>query len=415
MSFPRRVPTRKLGEEGFASAKLGEQDIEVNHETHLATLILPVDPGPIARFGVIRVSGQPPFSARHLATIARFKRGDQFQRSKVDDLRRALIATTLVANADIQVVPVEGGRTVDLNVRLEPAPSHTIAGELGYGTGQGARVEASWTDRNFFNPEGALTVRGIVGTTEQLLGVQFRRSNLKARSDAQPADVRGANSMPMSKTISLSASIERQSNPSGSCLDLVVRRQWLATDERGSSDAGVKDAKVPDRRHAAVTQIWRKHGLSIRRGFRGRRLSRMPPAVHICSRPDRCDAYHRSPDRVVVAGGARWHDLSAGVFRSHRRAVLFQAAAGRFAAFGYQQLSPGRDGDPVGGRSLAEFGLEPDPHEAAAISGSCLLRPLHQESCQISELAVGWGIGVRYYSARANPGRSRRAAQSAEG
>ena len=58
-------------------------------------------------------------------------------------MRRALIATTLVANADIQVVPVDGGRTVDLNVRLEPAPSHTIAGELGYGTGQGARLEAA--------------------------------------------------------------------------------------------------------------------------------------------------------------------------------------------------------------------------------------------------------------------------------
>ena len=72
-------------------------------------------------------------------------------------------------------MPVDGGRTVDLDVRLEPAPSHTIAGELGYGTGQGARVEASWTDRNFFNPEGALTLRGIAGTKEQLAGVQFRR------------------------------------------------------------------------------------------------------------------------------------------------------------------------------------------------------------------------------------------------
>ncbi len=59
----------------------------------------------------------PPFSARHVAIIARFKRGDPFKRSKVDDLRRALIATTLVANADIQVVPVDGGRVVDLDVR----------------------------------------------------------------------------------------------------------------------------------------------------------------------------------------------------------------------------------------------------------------------------------------------------------
>ena len=38
--------TQALGEQGFASAKIGEQDIEVNHQTHLATLTLPVDPGP---------------------------------------------------------------------------------------------------------------------------------------------------------------------------------------------------------------------------------------------------------------------------------------------------------------------------------------------------------------------------------
>ena len=40
---------------------------------------------------------------------------------------------------------------VDLDVHLQPAPSHTIAGDLGYGTGQGALIEATWTDRNFFN------------------------------------------------------------------------------------------------------------------------------------------------------------------------------------------------------------------------------------------------------------------------
>ena len=129
--------TTALGEEGFAEAKLGEQQVEVNHQTHLATLTLPVTPGPVARFGAIRVSGRPPFSARHVGIIARFKAGDQFKRSEVDDLRRALIATTLVSNAEIKVVPVQGGRVVDLDVRLEPAPSHTIAGEIGYGTGQG--------------------------------------------------------------------------------------------------------------------------------------------------------------------------------------------------------------------------------------------------------------------------------------
>ena len=35
--------TTALGEEGYAAAKVGEQDIEVNHLTHLATLSLPVE------------------------------------------------------------------------------------------------------------------------------------------------------------------------------------------------------------------------------------------------------------------------------------------------------------------------------------------------------------------------------------
>ena len=176
-----------LGEEGFAEARLGDQDIEVNHQTHLASLTLPVTPGPIALFGAIHVSGRPPFNARHVGIIARFKRGDQFQRSKIDDLRRALIATTLVANADIKIVPVDEGRVVDLDIQLEPAPQHTIAGDIGYGTGQGALVEATWTDRNFFNPEGALTLRGILGSKEQLGGVEFRRSNFIQRDQTLDA------------------------------------------------------------------------------------------------------------------------------------------------------------------------------------------------------------------------------------
>ncbi len=38
-----------LGEQGYAGARVGEQEIEINHQTRLATLRLPVDPGPVAR------------------------------------------------------------------------------------------------------------------------------------------------------------------------------------------------------------------------------------------------------------------------------------------------------------------------------------------------------------------------------
>ena len=90
-----------LGEQGFALAEIGEQQITIDHETRRAQLVLPVKTGPLASFGAIRVSGRPPFSPRHVAQIARFDSGERFQKSKVDDLRRALIATGLVASAEI--------------------------------------------------------------------------------------------------------------------------------------------------------------------------------------------------------------------------------------------------------------------------------------------------------------------------
>ena len=207
--------TTALGRRGFAEAKVGDQDIAVDHRTHLASLTLPVSPGPVARFGAIRVTGRPPFSAAHVWTIARFHRGDRFDRAQLEDLRRALIATTLVSVADIQVVPVDGGRTVDLAVRLQPAPSHTIAGSVGYDTGQGATVEGSWQARNFFNPEGALTLRGVLGTTEQLAAVELRRSNFGRRDqvlDLQALASHQKYDAYEARTVLLSTAIERQSN-----------------------------------------------------------------------------------------------------------------------------------------------------------------------------------------------------------
>jgi translocation and assembly module TamA len=364
--------TLALGEDGFAQAKLGSQDIEIDHQTHLATLSLPVSPGPVARFGVIRVSGKPPFSARHVAVIARFRPGDRFQRSKLDDLRRALIATSLVANADVQVVPVNGGRTVDVDVTLEPAPSHTIAGELGYGTGEGIRVEASWTDRNFFNPEGALTLRGILGTSEQLAGVQFRRGNFRQRDQVlnlqasvshQKFDAYEA------RTVQLAGNIERQSN-------FIWQKKWtwtygtelLATDENGVfSDAGLKDTRTFF--IAALPLSLGYDGSdSLLDPTRGFRLSgRLSPELslhggHFTYARSQIDAsaYHPVSDRVVLAGRVRLGTIfGAGVYDIAPSRRFYSGGGGSVRGYGYQQLGPkDMDGDPVGGRGLAEFGLE---------------------------------------------------------
>ena len=407
-----------LGQHGFATAKIGEQYIVVNHQTNLATLSLPVEPGPVAQFGEIRVSGEPPFDAEHVGVIARFREGDRFRRARVDDLRRALIATTLVANAEVTLVPREGGRIVDVDVKLEPAPSHTIAGELGYGTGQGARLEASWTDRNFLNPEGALTLRGVAGTKEQLLGVQFRRSNFRRRDQVLNLIAAVSNQTYdayEAKTALLAGYIERQSN-------FIWQKRWtytggvelLATDEQGAySDDGVKSTKTF--LIAALPLSLGYDGsdslLDPSRGFR--LLGRVSPEVNAHGGARTygrlqfdASVYHPVSDRVVAAGRVRLGTIvGASTFDMAPSRRVYSGGGGSVRGYGYQQLGPkDEDGDPIGGRGLAEFGLEARIR-LERFGGNFGIVPF-LDGGTLSEKAMpdfsDWrfaaGLGVRYYS-----------------
>jgi translocation and assembly module TamA len=406
-----------LGEQGFALAKVGEQQIDISHETNKASLVLPVEPGPLASFGAIRVTGLPPFDADHVGRIARFDPGEPFQRSKVDDLRRALIATGLVASADVAVTAAADGRTVDLDVKLTPAPMRTIAGELGYGTGEGVRAEASWQHRNFFNPEGALTVRGVAGTKEQLVAAHVRRSNFRRRDQVLNLIASVSNTDQdayEAKTILLSAGIERQSN-------IIWHKKWtwsLGAEFLGTSERGVFENPQKETKKFLLAALPASLGydgsndlLDPSDGFR---LSgRISPEISahggsFAYGRAQVDASYYRPvsDRTVLAGRIRLASIfgasTSGIAPSRR---LYSGGGGSVRGYGYQRLGP-RDleGDPIGGRGLAEFGLEAR-YRLSAFGGNFGIVPfvdggtLSSKSWpNFSDWQFGAGLGFRYYS-----------------
>ena len=404
-----------LGESGYATAEIGEQDIVIDHEYATARLVLPVTPGPVATFGDIRVSGAPPFPAWHVARIARFDKGDRYEKSEVDDLRRALVATGLVAAAVIKTVPRDGGKIVDLDVALQPAPPRTVAGELGYGTGEGLRAEASWQHRNFFNPEGALTVRGVLGTQEQLFSVSLRRNNFQARdrvANAQFAASHVDRDAYEAKTVSLTAGLERQSN-------FIWQKPWTwsaGIELLGSRESDRDDATAIERIRTfkiAALPLSLVHDASDNlldptRGFRlGVRAS--PEAS--TQNGERLgyarvqldgSAYYPVSARTVLAGRVRLASILGGerddIAPSRR---LYSGGGGSVRGYGYQRLGP-RDaaGDPAGGKSLAEFALE-----ARVRLGNFGVVPFFDGGHLTTEsnpLGGRWqfgaGIGARYYS-----------------
>jgi translocation and assembly module TamA len=408
----------ELGERGFATAKVGEQDIVVDHEAQVARLVLPVTPGPVAQFGQISVTGLPPFSAKHVGTIARFKPGDRFEADEVTDLRRALIATGLISTVEVAQIPRDEGRTIDLAVKLEPAPMRTVAGELGYGTGEGLRAEASWQHRNFFNPEGAVTVRAVAGTQEQLGAISLRRSNWLRRDQVLNAQALASHvdrDAFEAKTVSLSAGFERQSN-------FIWQKKWtwslgaelVATDERDTIEA----TGDPRRRTFFIAALPGSLGydgsdnlLDPTKGFR--LLGRLSPEISFqggtfpyARAQFDASAYRPVSDSIVAAGRIRL----GTILGAHRDDIapsrrFYSGGGGSVRGYGYQRLGPRDiDGDPIGGRSLAEFSLEARIR-LKAFGGNFGIVPFVDGGTlstgampDLKDWQIGAGIGVRYYS-----------------
>ncbi|MBM3927754.1 MAG: hypothetical protein FJ335_04745, partial [Sphingomonadales bacterium] len=176
----------RLPQQGYAFAQVGDRDILLDDATHLGDYTLPVTIGPRGSFGRIVTQGDPVFDVGHIEVLRRYRPGELYDARMVDDLRQALVATSLFSS--VAVEPQRTGRAgpdgteaVDLLVTQNRGPARTLAGQVGYGTGEGFTLQGSWTHRNLFPPEGALIVNGIAGTQQQGLGVTFRRSNAGRR------------------------------------------------------------------------------------------------------------------------------------------------------------------------------------------------------------------------------------------
>jgi translocation and assembly module TamA len=404
-----------LGHDGYPFAKVAEPQVAIDHETNIATLTLDVTLGPRATIGrIVPVGRRPLFTEEHLNDIARFDAGDRFDAVRLDDLRRALIATGLVSQARITPVETKDPAVVDIQVAIDRAPQRTIAGELGYGTGEGGRAEVSWQHRNLLKPEGAVTFRGVLGTREQSLGATLRQANFRKRDRILNAQIIAAHSnfdAYDARTFTVGANLERQTN-------IIWQKTWswsfgaelVATDERDTVLATGASRRRTFLVAAAPTNLSYDGSDDLLNPSRGHRIAaRVSPEVSLQGEADAylklqfdASAYQPVGSRVVLAGRVRFGSIQ-GVGRDSiapsRR--FYAGGGGSVRGFGYQQIGPEDvDGDPVGGRALTELAVE-----ARIRFGAFGVVPfldagnLYADSRpRFSGLRYGTGLGVRYYS-----------------
>ena len=400
-----------LSDNGFPFARVGEPEVRIDHEERKGELDIVVTPGAYRTFGSIILNNEKLFSARHVERIARFEKGDPYNASDVEDLRSAIVATGLISSVTLTPKEAGDGEHVDLAVNVRPAPLRTIAGELGYGTGEGYRAAVSWQHRNLFPPEGAVTLRGVLGTQEQTASFTYRRNNFRERDHVLTGLVSVSNIKREAydaRTITLSGALERQTN-------ILFQKKWvwrvgaelIASDEKDAFSGGNRRTFLIGAVPLSLTYDGSDDLLNPSRGFRlGGRFSPELSFQNGTFGYSRVQidgsVYQPVAERVVLAARARFGTILGSTVDRIAPSRRFYAGGGASVrGYGYQDIGP-RDAnnDPIGGKSLAEFSLESRVRfgnfgvvpfvDAGNISTSFLPR--------FRDLRIGAGMGLRYYS-----------------
>src|SRR3546814_6838394 len=84
-----------MPQQGYPFAEIGQRDILLDSQTGTGDYTLPVETGPRSRFGGFTTTGDLVFTPEHLDVLARFHRGELYDRRQVDDLPQALVPPAL--------------------------------------------------------------------------------------------------------------------------------------------------------------------------------------------------------------------------------------------------------------------------------------------------------------------------------
>ena len=413
---------RALGESGYAFAEIDEPELLIDHERVEGDLTMPVRPNGKYVFGEVISSDEAFLSSRHLANIARFDPGDVYQRSLEFDLRRAVTATGLVSTAGVEVREVEPPQgdepgVVAIDVTMERAKLRTISGAIGYGSEEGVRIQASWEHRNLFPPEGALRLRSILGTREQLAGITFRKNNFGGRDKVLTVDAYASSVDTVAydaRTVALTGTYERTSTllfqkP----LAWGIGAEVLATDERNR----IVDGIARPRQTYFVGALFGRATLDTSdslldptrgyrvTGFLAPETSRTRGQQYYYLR-NRVDAsyYQSIGDRTILAARAAFASIQGadliGVAPSRR---LYAGGGGSVRGYGYQAIGPKNEFmEPIGGRSLVEASIEARIG-TGFLDGAVSVVPFFDlgsvstsATPDFGEIKMGAGLGLRY-------------------
>lgn len=147
----------ELRKQGYALAAIEDREVVVDRATREMAVTFIVEPGPIARMGPVRFSGDTRVDTTWLQRRVPFKAGELYDPGKIEALRGKLTSLGTFNSVSIRpATALDAEGELPINVNLTDRPRRTIGFGVSYETKLGFAISGFWTHRNLFGEAESL-------------------------------------------------------------------------------------------------------------------------------------------------------------------------------------------------------------------------------------------------------------------
>lgn len=398
-------------EHGYPFAKTEGVRYVLNHETRRLEAEVRINPGAFTRMGNIRPQGDISVVFAYLDALRGWMPGEAWRRQAVEDFRDKLQQSGLFRSVEIapaDEADADGRR--DVLVAAESAPERTISGALKYDSDFGIGAQAEWEHRNLTGRGDGLrlALSGWQDMQEFTAGYRLPYFLHPDQSFISQAGVLHEDT----------DAYELRSGAAAAGLERHFTPQWSGSVRMSAEGGDIKDP------HSA-RQEYAMFGLPLGLTYdnTGSRLDAVRGVRALISASPytgtyfdmftalraRMDAHAFLPligqDRLVLALRGTYGSVWGADARDLPPSLRFYSGGGgSVRGYAYQSLGPrDRDGNPLGGTSLAELSGEarwkitPEWGITAFVDGGTAYENDIWNSG--GEMHWGAGLGLRFHTA----------------
>ena len=402
------VLLRRLGEVGYPLAKMTKRSAVVDHDAQEMRVTLEIDQGPRVNFGQTTFIGLDRIDPEYAVRVADLSQGATFDVAKVDAARRRLFSTGLIEGLQVRLgeTPDAAG-SLPVTFEIKERDRRTISVGLNYSTTEGAGADVEWMHRNLFGEDEDLTIT-------------FRAAELEQSARAELA---APNFIRLNQRVFIASELAREDTDAfeerrlqfelGGSRKLTERWRTGISGEIGIAETienGVSENNIIASLPMFAAYDGSDDPFDPSKGYK-LRFEIEPTAITL----DETDVF-----TVFSVGGSAYQSLTedktliaavrakaATIVGADRDVIpagrrLYAGGGGSIRGFEFQSVSPiDAAGDPDGGKSLVEFGVEtrwritddigivPFLDGGGAFAGSIP---------DVNEFRFAAGLGLRYYT-----------------